>query len=503
MKIKNKEPWSRETLYILGIWTQGRMLIGKWARQKPHLLALMGLLVLIGILLLTSGLQGAEAASNEQFTAAGNWSTYLGGNSHSGFNSAETLITAATASKLKLKWSHTSTNGISDQAVRVGDVVYWGSWDGVVHAAHVSNNARIWTTFVGKTIDSVCDPPSVGVGSTPTVATVNGQSEVIVGGGDANIYALNATTGAIIWKTPLGSSPSSFLWASPTVFNGSVYMSSSSFGDCPLIQSQVFKLNAATGSIQNIFNVVPPNCTGGGVWGSPTVDEANGKVYFTTGNIGSCGSAEPYAFALVELNAADLSVVAAYQLPPNARPGDSDFGSTPTLFTNGSVPMVGVENKNGIFYAFNRTHINTGPVWSKQIANLGDCPQCGGGSVSPAAWDGTSLYIGGGNTTINGQVCKGGVRKYTPAGTRIWEHCMGSGPVLGSVTVAGPSGSEIVAASQGDTVIVMNASTGQSLARLSDHQSRSLLYDGPSISDGVLFVGNLDGRLYAYSINGL
>lgn len=489
-------------MHIVGRWTQqGSVLIEKCIRQRPHLVALAALLVLLSIVFLAPILQGAEAASNEQFTASGDWPTYLGGNNHSGFNGAETLITAATANKLKLKWSHSSANGISDQATRIGNVVYWGSWDGYVHAASVSNNKRIWTTFLGKTIDGICDPPSVGVGSTPTVVTVNGRLEVIVGGGDANLYALNAATGAIIWKTPLGSSPSTFLWASPTVSGSSVYMSTSSFGDCPLIQSRVFKLNAATGSIQNFFNVVPNGCTGGGVWGSPTVDEANGKVYFTTGNTGSCpGGSEPFAFALVELNAADLSFVAVYQLPPNARPGDSDFGSTPTLFTNSGVPMVGVENKNGLFYAFDRTHISNGPVWSKQIAALGDCPQCGGGSVSPAAWDGTSLYIGGGNTSIKGQSCQGSVRKFTAAGGLLWEHCMGAGPVLGSISVAGPSGSEVVAASQGDTVIVMNASTGQTIARLSDHQSRSLLYGGPSISDGVLFVGNLDGNLYAYMV---
>ncbi len=78
-----------------------------------------------------------------------------------------------------------------------------------------------------------------------------------------------------------------------------------------------------------------------------------------------------------------------------------------------------------------------------------------------------------------------------------------AGPVIGSVTVAGATaGTEVVAASQGPTVIVMNAVTGKTLARLSDHKQGSLLYAPPTISDGMLFVGNLDGNLYAYSING-
>jgi outer membrane protein assembly factor BamB len=94
----------------------------------------------------------------------------------------------------------------------------------------------------------------------------------------------------------------------------------------------------------------------------------------------------------------------------------------------------------------------------------------------------------------------GGVRKLNPDnGSFIWEHCMQAGGVLGSVTA---TSSGVVAASQGSTVIVMNASTGTTVARLTDSKSGSLLYAGPTISNGIVIVGNLDGNLYAYSING-
>ena len=80
---------------------------------------------------------------------------------------------------------------------------------------------------------------------------------------------------------------------------------------------------------------------------------------------------------------------------------------------------------------------------------------------------------------------------------------MQAGPVIASVMVAGTTaGNEVVAVSQGPTVIVMNAVTGKTLARLTDHKPHSLLYAPPTISNGMLFVGNLDGNFYAYSING-
>jgi outer membrane protein assembly factor BamB len=331
--------------------------------------------------------------------------------------------------------------------------------------------------------------------------------EVLVGGGDANFYALNAANGQILWHTSLGHSPSTFIWDSPAVFNGSIYIGVSSFGDCPLVQSKFYRLDATNGQIQNTFKIVPDGCVGGGIWGSPAVDESAGTVYFATGNGGKCSGAEPYTFALVELNAADLSVVNVYQIPSSERPvNDSDFGSTPTLFTSSTgTPMVGVANKNGKYYAFDRAHIGDGPVWDARVAvGTIDCPQCGGGSISPSAWDSHTLFVGGGNTNIGKTKCQGSVRALNPDdGSVLWQHCMGGGPVLGSVTAAGVAqNTEVVAACQGNTVIVMDAAHGKTLARLTDHKPGSLLYGAATISNGVLFVGNLDGNIYAYSING-
>ncbi len=492
---------THENLSLKGVWVQRGMLVGKWARQRTHILVLVGMLLLIGAVFLTPILSGVRATSNEQFTAAGDWSTYGYDNARDNFNAAETIITPATAPQFKQKWVHAGNNGISDQIAAVNGVAYWGSWDGQMHATDVATNARLWTVFVGQTTDSTCSPPRVGVASSPTVVSVNGQLEVFVGGGNANFYALNASNGSILWHRSLGPSPSTFIWDSPAYFNGSVYIGTSSFGDCPLVQSKFFQLDASTGAIQHTFNIVPGGCLGGGVWGSPTIDASAGTRFFATGNSGTCGSQEPYGFALVELNTSDLSVVSSYQLPPVERPGDSDFGSTPTLFTTSTgTPMVGVANKNGKYYAFNRNTISAGPVWKDQVATGGGCPQCGSGSISPSAWDGHNLYIGGGKTSISGSSCMGGVRKVNPDnGSYLWQHCMGNGPVLGSVTA---TASGVVAASQGNTVIVMNASTGATVARMHDLLTGSKLYGGPSISNGVLFVGNIDGNIYAYSPNG-
>lgn len=464
--------------------------IGKWVRQNAHIGMVIPLLLLLSVLLAPTALAAKK-----------DWPTYLHDNTHDGYNSAETVINSSTAPNLKLKWTHSARGGISTQAVEANNLVYWGSWDGYEHATTLSGGFA-WAANLGQTTDNQCNPVTVGVASTATIATVsiNGVSTSVdfVGGGNANFYALNAMNGKVIWHTPLGSSPSHFIWSSPTIYNGSIYIGMASYGDCPLVQGQVIMMNASTGAIQHVFNTVPNGCVGVGVWGGVTIDPATGWLFFVTGNGGACGSAEPYAESMIKLHAGDLSYVTSWQIPPSQQHFDTDFGTTPTFFTatiNGTAtPMVGVGNKNGIYYAFNRSLIHTGPVWEDTIAVGGACPQCGDGIIAPSAFDGQTLYIAGGKTTINGASCAGGLRAVNPAnGSYIWEHCMTGGPILGAVTVV-PG---VVAITEGTYLIVVNAKTSATLFRYHDTNSNSLFYASPSISNGVLYVGNMDNNLYA------
>src|SRR5258708_31264060 len=110
-------------------------------------------------------------------------------------------------------------------------------------------------------------------------------------------------------------------------------------------------MDATTGTIQHTFNTVPAGCTGASVWGSPTIDQADGSVYFATGNSGSCSTAEQYASAIVKLSVSNLIYLSSLQ----AR---HEFGSTPPLFqaTIGGTmhKLVGLANKKRIYYTFYR-----------------------------------------------------------------------------------------------------------------------------------------------------
>jgi outer membrane protein assembly factor BamB len=113
-----------------------------------------------------------------------------------------------------------------------------------VYALNASTGAFVWKYATLGYVDS-----------SPAVA--NGI--VYVGSGDDNVYALNAATGALVWKYKTGNP----VVSSPAVANGIVYVGSE--------DNNVYALNAATGAF------VWKYATLGYVDSSPAV--ANGIVY--------------------------------------------------------------------------------------------------------------------------------------------------------------------------------------------------------------------------------
>lgn len=462
---------------------------------------LASICMLASVLVLSGTVGTADAATNSVTKSSASWSTYLYNNDRSGFDKSETIINPTSVKKLKQKWVQTAGGLISVQPVEANNLVYWGAWgDGLERATSLSGS-QVWATSVGVSPPANCGTHTLGVASTATIATenINGTSESVlyVGGGDVNFYALNALTGAKIWETPLGTKPDYFIWSSPAVYNGSVYIGLSSRGDCPLVRGELVQMDASTGAIQHIFYTVPNNCVGASVWGSPTIDKVAGTVYFVTGNGGTCSGKEPYAVAIVELRASDLSFVGSWQVPSSQQNADSDFGTTPTFFNtviNGKMTkLVGAPNKNGIFYTFKRDALGSGPVWEDTIAVGGECPQCGDGSISPAAWSGSMLYVAGGNTTIKGTNCAGSLREVNPAtGKYIWQACFQDGPIIGAVSAV-PG---VAFVGEGSHLVAVDTSSG---ATLFNFDTGAQIYEGASISSGVVYIGSTNNNMYAFA----
>lgn len=438
--------------------------------------------------------------SNTSSTA---WATYQHDNAHTGFQPSDPAINASSVGTLAPKWIFRANDSISSQAIAANGLIYWGSWDGLEHATNPVTGTDVWTTYLGDETKTDCSPPHLGVASSATVATmkINGTREPVlfVGGGNGSYYALNANTGQVIWSRNFGSPQNGyFSWSSPTLFNSSIYVGIASIGDCPLVPGELVKLNAANGAQQAVFATTPPGCPGAGIWSTPTVDPATGDVYATTATDGGgfCGQPEPYAQAMLQFTK-NLSLIAAWKPPQSQQIIDGDFGGTPTLFSatiNGvTVPMVGAANKNGIYYAFNRTNIGTGPVWETQPISTSD------DTIASSAWDGSALYVAGHNTVINGTSCESNIRAIDPStGTFLWSDCLSGGGAEGAVTAI-PG---VVFEGLGSILYGLSSTTGQVLFQFQD-TSFHWFFSPAMISNGGLYIGNSDGNFYKFTPGGV
>ncbi|HEY4024885.1 MAG TPA: PQQ-binding-like beta-propeller repeat protein, partial [Candidatus Dormibacteraeota bacterium] len=420
--------------------------------------------------------------------APGDWPTYLHDAQRSAADRTATALSPATAPNLTRRWVATIGSAIVASPTVAGGVVYVGAGDGFEYALDATTGARIWRTFLGVTTTPNCDPPSMGIASAAAVQ--NGV--VYVGGGDAYWYALDARTGAVLWRVFTGDNSATgghYNWSSPLLYNGFAYIGTASLGDCPLVQGQLLEVSLATHAVVRTYNVVPNGEIGGGIWTSPTVDPATNTVYVTTGT--QEFFLQPQVQAMVALDAGTLDVRGWWTISPSRAVVDSDWGNTPILFNDANGRrLVAAMNKDGYAYAFRGDNVGAGPVWDRQIAFGGMCPVCGDASVSSGAFDGRWLYFGGGNTTIGGAGFPGAVRALDPGtGRPVWEHGA-PGPVVPALAYA----NGLVIDGAGSTLEVLSAANG---TRLYSFQSGGPIYAAPSVSNGTIFVASTDGSVVA------
>lgn len=463
-----------------------------WRRYSGRAILIVGALLLPLVAILAIGpLHNVPAAGTTT------WPTFLANNARTSYNGAETAINPTTAPNLTLLWKHQLkgfTDKITTQPIIANGMVYWGSWDGLEHASRLSDGKDVWTANLGQTHD--CRTGNLGVLSTATIATatINGTQTTVdfVGGGDNNLYALDANTGTVLWHTTLGAPPISFLYSPPAVYNGSVYIGVSGNDDCARTQGQMVQVDASTGAIQNTFDVVPTGCVGASVWTAPTINESTGILYFSTSEKATCSQTETMATSLIALNAANLSFVGSWQIPKKEQIADGDFGASPMLFQatiKGVVhQMVGLPNKSGIYYAFDQSNISAGPLWKVRLATSP------GPSSASSAWDGQYIYIAAGPITPNSTTCPGTLWALNPAdGSTVWQDCLSFDARGGIVVVPG-----VIEVPTGMYITVVDSSNGHLLFSYQDSGKRSN-FEGPgSIVNGVLYQGNNDGKLYAF-----
>jgi outer membrane protein assembly factor BamB len=320
-----------------------------------------------------------------------------------------------------LLWS-TPLSGAVRSAVTVwGNKAYTATFDGYVYALNASTGAQVWRfTAASK------------VWSTPTI--FNGV--VYVGCVDqCTMYALNALTGAQIWAAPVGES----MWSSVAVVNNIVYFGSN--------DNNVYALNARTG--EKLWTYT----TGGDIRDSPAV--VNGVVYI--------GSQDGYFYALDATTG--NKIWSSYT-------GDND------TYTNSSPAVVNdtvyVGSCDYNMYAFQATD---GRLKWKYTTGAKV-------SSSPAVYNGV-VYVGGEDDNLYAIDAS--------TGRKLWNETL-NGPVYSSPAVA--DGLVFVGSYYpGNTMYAFDAQNGTPIW---SYLTNNGVFSPPVVAGGAIFVGSYDSNVYAF-----
>lgn len=205
--------------------------------------------------------RGGSTAWPGPSPAGSDWPQFMRGSYHQGWNQAETALSPTTVSRLGPVWAdeigstHDAPN--SGSPIVVGNAVYIGGPD--VSRRNASTGAVVWSTNIAAagSVSSVLTTPAYDHGIVVAATSWSRSRDTLT--------ALNATTGAVLWKRRLPGLVSS----SPSTLNGVVYVG---IGD-----NEVMAVRLTTGSVAWAWKTAISNY---GLVSSPTTD---GKgVYFST-----------------------------------------------------------------------------------------------------------------------------------------------------------------------------------------------------------------------------
>ena len=344
-------------------------------------------------------------------------------------------LAVADIPRLKMKWSFGFPNAVrarSQPAVAM-DSVFVGSQDGTVYAFDLDTGCVRWAYRASAEVRTGIVPGQFG----------GAPAAVYFGDIIANLYAVNAHTGELLWKVSAEDHHSATLTGTPAYHEGVVYVPVSSLEvipaaaadyECCTFRGKVVAYDAQDGSVRWKSYSIPSepvetgrtsagmrvlSPSGAPVWTSPTLDVANNRLFFGTGeNYSTPADNNSDAIVAVRLdtgeriwsrqifsgdawNVACMMSVEHPNCPPEQGP-DFDQGSSPLLIdTKDHDKVLVAGHKDGSVIAYDA---NTGEQrhW---VTKIGRGSIQGGVHFGMAA-EGTRVYapINDMNNTRNGDV---------------------------------------------------------------------------------------------------
>jgi PQQ-dependent dehydrogenase (methanol/ethanol family) len=303
------------------------------------------------------------------------WSNYGNDVSNSRFQSID-QINPSNVSQLKPAWTF-HTGFLSDPAMSmemtplvINGVMYISTGDDAVFALNPTTGKQIWEYNPASdmpalnTISICCNRDNRGV--------AYGMGMIFDARLDSSLVALNAKTGAVVWKTAVDLiSNGSAMTLAPLYVGASsgtqpeviVGVTGGEYG----IRGHLDAYNPATGKLLWRFWTTEPATWAGNtylhggasIWGTPTFDPTLNMVYFATGNAfpwnwtGNRAGTNLFATSMVAIDATSGELQWFHQY---AHHDMWDFdGPQPTLlFSWNGIPAIEHTSKTGYMFILDR-----------------------------------------------------------------------------------------------------------------------------------------------------
>lgn len=358
------------------------------------------------------------------------WNSWGNGVDNRRYQSAASgALSEGEVGRLELKWAFGFPDAARarSQPVVTPEALFTGSQDGRVYALGMADGCIYWTFAAAS---------EVRVSPTLGVDRRGKPSRLYFADFEANVYALDAQSGKLIWKRSVKDHPAGTITGSPTVSEGRIFVPMSSteivsamdddYGCCTF-RGGIVALDAATGKPLWRFHTTDVarefgsnrngkpafGPSGAPVWSPPTVDPGRGLIYFGTGENYSL-PANDKSDAIIALEAATGRIRWVRQLlggdawngacvkpkigancPQDPGP-DLDFGAPPIFakLPNGEDILLAGQ-KSGLIFGIDP---DNGAVRWQERAGMGGF---NGGVHWGMASDGANLFVGIADTPGN------------------------------------------------------------------------------------------------------
>jgi polyvinyl alcohol dehydrogenase (cytochrome) len=450
---------------------------------------------------------------------------------------AAARLTAAEVPRLKLKWAFGFPTGESSNAppTVVAGRVFAGSDNGFIYSLDAATGCVYWSHEGGSIVRG-----SLTVG--PISGQGNARYAVYYGDGHANIFAVNAQDGRLLWKTKVDNHVVARITAGSRYHDGKLFVpvsSSEEFSSgtpdypCCTSRGSIVALDANTGKIVWKTFVVPGELkaykiqsngvvlygpAGGGVWATPTIDPVRNAVYISTGDAVTFPAPDTTDGIL----AVDITTgkrLWAYQADskdvymggcngpvrseacPNPMGPDLDIGNSPILKTlPGGKRALLVGTKQGHVIAVDPD--NNGALLYRRLASTGAPIVEGGGRGGTIVWGGAAddqkVYYGAAGPV-------GLVAFDLATGEKSWSFTaptgggnLGAAPTaIPGVVFQGSSNGRLFAVSSADGKQIWEFNTAQEFSTVNNVPARGGAFaaSGPVIVGGMVFVSSGYGIL--------